>query len=118
MTTTQTRPWPLLAAALVALLLTLPALSARADKAHNGRGKVTAITATSITVTPKTGDAKTFTINDATTITLDGQTVKAADDASLMGLRANVKSDDGTIALGITARSKKATPAPAKPATP
>ena len=113
MTTRQTRNWPLLATALAALLLTLPALTARADKAHSGHGKVTAVSATSITVTPKNGDAKTFTITDATTITLDDQPVKAADDASLMGHNAHVKSDDGTTALGITATTHHHKPAPA-----
>ena len=117
MTTRQTRTWPLLATAF-ALLLTLPALTARADKAHSGHGKITAVSANSITVTPKDGDAKTFTITDATTITLDDQPVKAADDASLMGHNAHVKSDDGTTALDIKATTHHKKPAPDAPPAP
>ncbi len=114
-TTTRTRSIAPLALLLGALLLALPALSARADKAHNGRGKVTTISATSITVTPKNGDAKTFTINDKTVVTLDGQTV-AAPYTSFQDTRATVKSDDGTVALTVKARTHKAKPADPAPA--
>ena len=117
MTTRQTRTWPLLATAF-ALLLTLPALTARADKAHSAHGKVTAISATSITVTPKTGDAKTYTITDATKIMVDDQPVTAAEDASLMGRNAHVKSDDGTTALEITVTKHHKKPAPEAPPAP
>jgi hypothetical protein len=107
MTTRQRQMGALFATAFAVVLLAFPALAAKGGKTpnpNNGHGKVTAISATSITVTPKKGEAKTFTITPDTTITLDGQAVMAADDASLMGKHAHVKSKDGTTANKIVVK--------------
>ena len=96
--------WLLLATALVALLA-FPAL-AKGNKTPNpndGHGKITAVSATSITVTPKKGTAKTFTIAANTKVKLDGQAATAADLA--VGQHAKVKSKDGVTARAIKART-------------
>ena len=108
MTTRQRQTGALFATAFAVLLLAFPVLAVKGGKTpnpNNGHGKVTAISATSITVTPKKGEAKTFTITPATKITLDGQPVTAADDAGLMGKHTHVKSKDGTTAKKIVART-------------
>lgn len=71
-----------------------------------GHGKITAVSATSITVTPKDGVAKTFTINDSTKVKIDKEPAKVSD--LVVGERAGVRSDDGTIATEINAHTKKA----------
>lgn len=108
------------AAAFAAIAVSVPvfadatAPAATATKAH---GKITTVSSTSITVTPKGGTAQTFTINASTKITVD-KAPATADDLKV-GQRANVKSDDGTIATAIAVNTHRAKPAaPAAPAAP
>ncbi|MBV9849156.1 MAG: hypothetical protein JO250_05650 [Armatimonadetes bacterium] len=106
-TRTRGRLGALLAAAGAALLLAAgPVRAAQAGKTpnpNNGHGKITAVSATSITVTPKNGTAKTFGITTATKVRLDGQPANVADLA--VGEHAQVKSQDGTTARRILART-------------
>jgi hypothetical protein len=108
------------AAAFAAIALSVPAFAAAtATKAH---GKITDVSATSITVTPKNGTPSTFTINASTKITIDKAPATATD--LKVGQRAGVKSDDGTVATAISVMTHRktadptATPAPAAPAAP
>jgi hypothetical protein len=133
MMTRQKQSWVILGTLMALLLMAMPtfaAKGAKANKANNGHGKVTAIGNNSITVTPKTGEAKTFTTSDATVVTLDGASVKP-DGASVklkdvkVGDNAKVKSTDGIAATQIDAKAhkkggkKKAVPtAPVTPAVP
>jgi hypothetical protein len=109
--------WSLSAGLLCLLLITVPVLAAKgqhkAANPNNGQGKVTAVSATSITVQPKNGAAKTYTITGTTVIKLNGKTVQATDLSTKD--HAKIKSGDGTTATKITARShhKKAKPAAA-----
>lgn len=66
---------------------------------------MTAIGSGSITVTPKTGEAKTYTTSDATVVTLDGATAKLTD--VVVGDNAKVTSADGKAATGIDAKTHK-----------
>ena len=104
MTTTPKRGGAWLA---LALLLAVPTLAQAAKKApnpNNGHGKITAVSATSITVTPKNGTAKTFTIDAGTTVELDGKPATVADLNTAQ--HAQVKSKDGVTAKRIKARAK------------
>ena len=106
MTTRQRQMAALFATAFAVLLLAFPALAAKGGKTpnpNNGHGKITAVSATSITVTPKKGDAKTFTITPDTKVTLDDKPATAADLA--VGQHAHVKSKDGTTAKKIVSRT-------------
>ncbi|MDQ2799526.1 MAG: hypothetical protein M3Y13_07790 [Armatimonadota bacterium] len=108
----MTRPktgWTLFATALLALLLAFPALAAHGNKApnpNNGHGKITALSATSITVTPKkTGISKTYSISSSTKVTVDGAASTVS--ALATGQRAHIKSKDGTTARMIKVSTKK-----------
>ena len=108
MTTRTRQGWTLFVTACAALLLAFPALAAKAGgktpNPNNGHGKITAVSADSITVTPKkTGVAKTFTITSDTKITLDDQPSTAA--ALAVGQHAHIKSKDGTTAQKIAAHT-------------
>jgi ABC-type Fe3+-hydroxamate transport system substrate-binding protein len=126
MTTRQKQSWVILGTLMALLLMAMPtfaAKGAKANKANNGHGKVTAIGNNSITVTPKTGEAKTFTTSDATVVTLDGASAHITD--VIVGDSAKIKSADGKAATQIDAKvhkkggKKKAVPAaPVTPATP
>ena len=107
MTNTPKRggPWGVLA--LLALLLAVPTLALAAKKApnpNNGHGKITAVSATSITVTPKKGPAKTFTIDANTKVSLDDKPATVADLNTTQ--HAKIKSKDGVTALHIKAQNK------------
>ena len=106
MTTTPRRSAMVLVA-LLSLLLALPALAkgGKSPNTNNGHGKITAVSDTSITVTPKTGAAKTYTIDAATKVELDGQAATAEDLAP--GQHAKVKSADGVTARRIKAHTRK-----------
>lgn len=67
-------------------------------------GEITDVGATSITIKPRKGDAKTFTINDATKIKIDGKDATAAD--LKVGQRVRVNSADGTTATEISNRTR------------
>ncbi len=64
-----------------------------------GHGKITAVNAASITVTDRSGTAKTFSVSSATTVTKDGQAASASDVA--VGQFADIRSTDGTTATEI-----------------
>ena len=97
----------LLGTLLLALWLVIPVLAQGGPPPNpggkGGVGKITAISASSITVTDREGAVKTFAIGSATTFLLDGQTVKAAGLAT--GQFAEVSSTDGTKATVIYAHS-------------
>jgi len=102
----------LLSFALAAIMiLALPSLAlAKKTKAPAVKGKVTAVTATSITVTPskKTGgESTTITVPEGTPITeKDGSTAPAL--ADLVGKRVKVKqSAPGTAKSIVITKSKK-----------
>jgi len=77
------------------------AVGGRMDLGQGARGRVTAITTDSITVTSRDGNSRTFSIAASTTITLDGQPGVGAD---LQKARfAMVSSSDGATASAITA---------------
>ena len=104
----KTQLWGLLSTLLLALLLVIPALAQGGPPPPNpggkgGVGKITAVSASSITVTNREGDAKTFAISSSTTITLDGKTVTA--DGLTTGNFAEVASTDGTNATNVRAHS-------------
>ena len=74
-----------------------------ADIGLGGRGRITTVSLTSITVQPRNGDPKAFTITAATTITIDGNSATVAD---LQKARfARVASTDGSKADSIAART-------------
>ena len=106
----MTRPkagWAFLATALLALLLVFPALAKgnKTLKADNGHGKITALSASSITVTPKkNGEAKIFTLTSSTKVKVDG--VASTTSALAVGQRAHIKSADGTTARVIKVSTK------------
>lgn len=116
----QSCVWALGLACLFALMMALPAMAADAPKVERTNGKITKISADSITVQPRTGDAKTFTINAATQVRIDGKPAAATD--LKVDQRVRVNSSDGKTALEIINRvraPKAGTPAaPAAPATP
>jgi hypothetical protein len=118
MTTRQRPHWTLLATLCAAFLIagSVMAQGKKAPNPNNGRGKITAVSATSITVTPKNGSAKTYTINANTKITLDGQPATATDLTT--DQHANIKSADGTVADKIKAHTKKAKGGKHEPITP
>ena len=97
---------------LAALLLALPSLSMAKDKKGLAvHGKVTAVTATSITVTPgkKTGgESQTITVPEGTPITeKDGSAAPAL--SELVGQRVKVKeSAAGTASAIVVTKGKKA----------
>ena len=99
----------LLLAALLALLLAFPVFAAHGNKTpnpNNGHGKITALSATSITVTPKkTGISKTYTITPRTKVKIDG--AKSTVSALVMGQRAHIMSKDGATARMIKVNTKK-----------
>ncbi len=66
-------------------------------------GSITAVSATSITIKPRKGADKTFTISDATKIKIDGKDATAA--ALQVGQRVRVNSADGTTATEISNRT-------------
>ena len=108
----MTRPrtiWTVFATTLVALMLAFAALAANGVKTpnpNNGHGKITALSANSITVTPKkTGIAKTYTITARTKVKIDG--VASITSALVLGPRAHIKSKDGTTARMINVNTKK-----------
>lgn len=108
----MTRPktgWTLFATALLALLLAFPALAAKGSKApnpNNGHGKITSVSATSITVTPKkTGISKTYAISARTKVKVDGAASTVS--ALVMGQRAHIKSKDGSTACMIKVSTRK-----------
>lgn len=106
MTILTRQRWVILSTVIL-LLIAIPTFAAKgvkANKANNGHGKVTAVSATSITVTPKTGEAKTYTVSAATTVTLDGKAAKIAD--VQVGQNAKVTSADGKAATTITAKAR------------
>ena len=71
-------------------------------------GKISAVSASSITVCSREGDLTTFTLSSSATITLDGQTAQAG------GLKAGefaaVTSTDGTTATAVDAHSHRPPP--------
>jgi hypothetical protein len=99
MTTRQRPHWTLLATLCAAFLIagSVMAQGKKAPNPNNGRGKITAVSATSITVTPKNGSAKTDLTTDQ---------------------HANIKSADGTVADKIKAHTKKAKGGKHEPITP
>lgn len=113
----KTRAWALGAAFLFALLVALPVLAADAPAVQRTTGKITAVSATSISIQPRTGDAKTFTITAATTVRIDGKAAAIGDLKKDMRVRVN---NDGTNALEISNRVRKpaAPPAAEAPAPP
>ena len=102
-------PWSLLSVLLLALSLVVPVLAQ--DGGHpppnpggkGGVGKITAISVSSITVTNREGDAKTFTLSSTISITLDGKPLTA--DGLATGQFAEVSSTDGVNATSIRAHS-------------
>ena len=66
-------------------------------------GRISAVTATSITLRTRRGDTKTYTINSSTTVRKDDQTATAADLA--VGQFVHVRSTDGTVATAIDAHT-------------
>ena len=106
---TRTFSTGILLATICAVLLMAGSVLAKGAKTpnpNNGHGKITAMSATSITVTPKDGPAKTFTISSATKVMLDGQPATAS--ALTTGLHAKIKSADGVAASVIKAHTKRA----------
>ena len=133
--TLRQRPnaWPLAATFAFALLPAFPAMAAdppattpapaapAVPATQRTNGSITAVSATSITVKPRNGDAKTFTINAATKIKIDGKDATAGD--LQVGQRVRVNSADGTTATEISNRTRApkaggAPPPAAAPATP
>jgi hypothetical protein len=102
-TTQRSSMTRIMTAAVFALLIAIPAFAKGTPNPNNGHGKITAISATSITVQPKNGDAKTFTITADTKVKLDKQPATVADLAA--GQFARIKSSDGITALKIMART-------------
>lgn len=77
-------------------------------------GKVTAVSATSITVHSKKDDTdSTFAITSTTKVKVDKE--DSTIDKVLVGMRASIKSDDGKTADEISARSAQAASADAAP---
>ena len=100
-----------LSALLLALLLCLPALAQRPGPPPVGKGafgKISAVSATSITVSFREGGSATFTLAASIPITLDGATTDAS--ALAAGQFAAVTSDDGAAATKIDARTKLGPP--------
>ncbi len=97
--------WTLFALTFALLLLAFPSLAkgGKTPNPNNGHGKITAVSAASITVTPKTGLAKTYTITDSTKVLLDGKAATAA--ALSVGQHAHIKSADGVTANKIKAKT-------------
>jgi hypothetical protein len=94
--------------AVIALLFAAPAVSfAKGGKAKGEHGKVTAVDATSITISnKKTGESKTYKIDGSTTVTLDGETGKKASDLTI-GVKAKITpGTTADVAGTITATSK------------
>ena len=75
----------------------------RPDLGEGARGRIIALSATSITVEGRDGTAKTFTITDATMVKIDGQTGSVSDLQYAHG--AAVASTDGSTATSIYART-------------
>ena len=110
----KTNPWSLLSVLLLALSLAVPALAQDGGPpppnpgGKGGVGRITAISASSITVTNREGDAKTFTLTSTTPITLDGKPLTA--DGLTTGQFAEVSSTDGINAASIRAHSHRPPP--------
>ena len=71
-------------------------------------GRITAVSATSITVKSREGDPATFTLAASATITLDGQTAQAG--GLKVGEFAAVTSTDGTTATAVDAHTRRPPP--------
>jgi hypothetical protein len=100
--------------AAIAILFAAPAMSfAGGGKSKRAHGKVTAVDAQSITISrKKSGDSKTFQIDDSTKVTVDGQEGKHASDITV-GMKARItpgaKPDTaGSIAATTKGKGKKA----------
>jgi hypothetical protein len=94
----------------VAILIAMPAITVSAkDKTGSTKGSVTAVDDHSITVgNKKSGESKTFKIDDKTTISVDGADGKKAADIKT-GMKAEVTAGDSddAPAKAIVATSKK-----------
>jgi hypothetical protein len=73
-------------------------------------GRISAVSAGSITVQSPQGDTATFTLSDTTKVLLDGQ--PATLDALTTGLFAGVASSDGTTAYCVDAHTQPPPPPP------
>ena len=110
----KTNPWSLFSVLLLALSLAVPVLAQNGGPpppnpgGKGGVGRITAISESSITVTNREGDAKTFTLTSTTPITLDGKPLTA--DALTTGQFAEVSSTDGVNAASIRAHSHRPPP--------
>ena len=104
-----------MAIAIIALIAVSVPVFAKGDK-PKAHGKITAVSATSITVTPKDGTAQTFTINAATKVSVDKLPATAADLS--VGQHGRVFSDDGTTATEIAVSTHKGKKGGAPAATP
>lgn len=107
----QTRLGGVLSALLLVLLLCLPALAQHHGPPPVGKGafgKISAVSATSITVSFREGGSATFTLTASTPITLDGATSDAS--ALAAGQFAAVTSTDGAAATKVDARTKLGPP--------
>lgn len=95
---------------LVAFTLAIPGMASaknnRANEPHF-KGKVTAVSSTSITIHSKENNAdNTFTVSSKTKVTLDNKTVAIGDVA--VGMNAAIVSADGKAADVIHAHTAKA----------
>ena len=111
----------LFSAMALGLLLLIPALAQGPDGGPPGGGppppspggkgavgRISAVSATSITVRSREGDTATFTLSNSAAITLDGQAAQA--DGLKAGEFAAVTSADGTTATAVDAHTHRPPP--------
>jgi len=94
--------------AAISILLALPTMSfAGSGKAKGIHGKVAAVDSHSITIkNKKSGDSKTFQVDDSTKVTVDGQDGKHASDITV-GMKARITPGSNSDTAGsIDATSK------------
>ena len=80
--------------------------SAQTAPGRGSRGRITAVSATSITIQSRAGGPKTFTIAANAAVTLDGQPSSVS--ALQTGQRAAITSTDGVTATEIKVRTRRA----------
>lgn len=111
MSTRQRQSFGLLSALTLLSLSLVPAIAQHGPPAPGGKGavgKISAISAASITVKNREGTASTFKISSSATFKLDGKAAKVSDLAT--GQFAMVVSTDGTTTTAINARTKMGPP--------
>ena len=106
--------WGIVCAVSLMLGLLIPAFAQQGPPpppnvgAQGLAGRITAVSSTSITVTPRNADPKTYSISSTTTITINRQASTA--DKLTVGQFAAVTSSDGTTATAIDARNRRQPP--------